>query len=138
MEINYLAILVSGIVAMILGALWYGPLFGKKWEKIIGVNAQSIEEKKEMQRKALPLYAIQFALVLFQFFALSYFIQTEDYFSGIGIPLLLWGAFVVPTLVGSAMWNNNSRAVVKSRFLIQSGYQLVVFVVVGFILTIWN
>ena len=30
-DLNYLAIVVAGIVPMIVGALWYGPIFGKRW-----------------------------------------------------------------------------------------------------------
>jgi hypothetical protein len=30
-SINYLAILASAIVAMPVGFLWFGPLFGKAW-----------------------------------------------------------------------------------------------------------
>ncbi|MBK8887589.1 MAG: DUF1761 family protein [Saprospiraceae bacterium] len=30
---NWLAILGSGLVPMAVGALWYGPLFGKLWMK---------------------------------------------------------------------------------------------------------
>ena len=31
LEVNYLAVLIAGIVPMIVGAIWYGPLFGKRW-----------------------------------------------------------------------------------------------------------
>jgi len=37
-EINGWAVLVCGVVAMALGFVWYGPLFGKKWLELIGSN----------------------------------------------------------------------------------------------------
>ncbi len=59
MEINYLAILVCGVLSMVIGAIWYGPLFGKKWMEICGVNADDLNARKEMQKGAAPLYAVQ-------------------------------------------------------------------------------
>ena len=59
--INYWAILVLGIVSMALGALWYGPLFGKKWMEIIGVNKNDLEARKEMEKGVWKLYIVQFS-----------------------------------------------------------------------------
>lgn len=35
-EINYLAVLVAAIVGFGIGSVWYGPLFGKIWQKEMG------------------------------------------------------------------------------------------------------
>ena len=35
-EVNLLAVLAAGIVPMVVGALWYGPLFGKRWLELMG------------------------------------------------------------------------------------------------------
>ena len=37
MMINFFAVLVATIAAYIVGALWYGPLFGKPWRKLMNV-----------------------------------------------------------------------------------------------------
>ena len=36
MSINYLAVLACAIVAMPVGFLWFGPLFGKTWARHMG------------------------------------------------------------------------------------------------------
>ena len=36
MSINYLAVLACAIVAMPVGFLWFGPLFGKAWARHMG------------------------------------------------------------------------------------------------------
>jgi hypothetical protein len=36
MHINYLAVLACAIVAMPVGFLWFGPLFGKPWARHMG------------------------------------------------------------------------------------------------------
>ena len=38
MNINYLAVLTCAIVAMPVGFLWFGPLFGKAWARHMGVG----------------------------------------------------------------------------------------------------
>lgn len=138
MEINYWAVLVCGLAAMVIGSIWYGPLFGKKWMEILKVGSMSAEEKKKMQKQAMPMYAIQFVLVLFQAWVLSYYIQGWKDASGLTNSLWIWAAFVMPTIAGSSMWTNDSRKIMFSRFLIQSGYQLIIFVAFGLILGMWK
>lgn len=42
-DINFLAIIVSTIVTMILGMLWYGPIFGKTWMKLSGMKEKDMK-----------------------------------------------------------------------------------------------
>lgn len=137
MEINYLAILVCGILSMVVGFIWYGPIFGEKWLAIIGASADDLEKRKEMQKKAGPLYGIQLILALFQIFVLARFIASGES-AGIITALWIWAAFVIPTLAGSSMWNNEDRRISISRFLIQGGYQLVMFVIYSLVLSLWK
>ncbi len=137
MEINYLMIVGAGVVAMIVGSLWYGPLFGKKWMEIIGVTEMDAVKQKEMQKKAMPLYGIQFVFVLLQVFVLSKLI-TWTGGNGMGIAFWMWLGFVVPTVVGLALWNNQPNKMKWEMFLIQSGYYLVLFLIFGFIIGKWG
>lgn len=140
-EINYLAVLVCGILAMVIGFIWYGPLFGKTWIRVIGADKDDLKARKEMQKKAMPLYFVQFFLTLFQAAVLACFIQQGSDVLRIGsieTSLWIWAAFVMPIVAGSAMWNNDSREIAWMRFLIQGGYQLVIFLVFGFILGNWS
>lgn len=138
MTINYLAILVCAILSMVVGGIWYGPLFGKKWMEIIGATAMDLERRKEMQKAAGPLYAIQFLLTIFQLWVLAYYIGTWTNMAGIVNALWMWAGFVVPTIAGTCMWNNDSKKVSWTRFLIQAGYQLVMFAIFGTILGNWR
>jgi hypothetical protein len=136
MEINLLAVVWCAVIAMIVGAIWYGPLFGKKWMHVIGVNYHDAEARKKMQRDALPLYALQFILVLYQVFVLT---DMTAGFGKAGIinAFITWSAFIMPTIAATAMWNNDSRKIAWTRFLIQSGYQLILFIIFGAILGFW-
>ena len=35
-NVNWLAIVAGMVANMVVGALWYGPLFGKRWMKELG------------------------------------------------------------------------------------------------------
>lgn len=137
MEINYIAIIACAVLSMVLGAIWYGPLFGNLWMEIIGVDVKDKKARERMQKEAGPMYAIQFLLVLFQVFVLAFYIKGWEEASGIENALWIWAAFIVPTIAGSSMWNNNSNKIKVAQFLIQAGYQLVLFVSFGFILGVW-
>lgn len=57
MEVNYLAVGVAGISAFALGGLWYGPLFGKAWQRLSGVS-------EEAAKAASPVKVFGGSLVL--------------------------------------------------------------------------
>ena len=42
MEINMVAVAVSGVAYFIIGALWYSVLFGKLWIKLMDVNPDDL------------------------------------------------------------------------------------------------
>lgn len=138
MEVNYLAVIVGAVLSMVVGAIWYGPLFGNKWMEIIGVNPSSQKARKEMQESAGPLYAVQFVLTLLQVLVLAYLIADTTKVGGLERAIWIWAAFVIPTLAGAVMWTNDSGKLKWARFLIQGGYQLVIFIVFGLLLQYWN
>lgn len=137
MAINYLAVFAGAVLSMVLGIIWYGPLFGRKWLEVIGATDKDLEARRKMQESAAPLYAAQFLLAVFQVWVLAYLIQ------GRGLPwlataLLVWGGFILPTVAASAMWNNDASRVKWARFWIQAGYQLLNFLAYGLILGYWR
>lgn len=136
--INYWAIGVGAVASMVVGGIWYGPLFGRKWMTIIGVTPEDEAARKEMQKSAGPLYLIQFVLTLFQVLVLAHLIADTTRVGGIERALWIFAAFVVPTLAGSAMWNNDKTKIKWARFLIQGGYQLVMFAIYGALLQFWK
>lgn len=136
--INYLAIIVGAVLSMVIGALWYGPLFGKKWLEIIGATDKDLEARKKMQKTAGPLYVVQFVLTLFQVLVLAHLIADTTKVGGLERSLWIWAAFVMPTLAGAVMWTNETGKMKRARFLIQGGYQLTIFIVFGLLLQFWK
>ncbi|WP_202388811.1 DUF1761 domain-containing protein [Pontixanthobacter aquaemixtae] len=42
MEVNWIAVVAAALSAFVLGGIWYGPLFGKKWQNLNGLSDEQI------------------------------------------------------------------------------------------------
>lgn len=138
LTINYFAIATGAVLSMVVGAVWYGPLFGKKWMEIIGIHPDDMEARKKLQKSSGPLYGVQFLLTLFQIVILAHLIADTTRATGLERALWIWAAFVIPTLAGAVMWTNDNTKMKWSRFLIQGGYQFIMFMIFGLLLQFWK
>lgn len=43
MEINWIGIIAATVSAFVLGGIWYGPLFGKKWQALVGLSDEQVK-----------------------------------------------------------------------------------------------
>jgi hypothetical protein len=39
---NWLAVLLAAVAGFLIGSIWYGPLFGKAWQRESGLSEESI------------------------------------------------------------------------------------------------
>lgn len=138
LTVNYWAIITGAVLSMVIGAIWYGPLFGKKWMEINHVDPTDTEAMKKMQKSAGPLYGVQFIMTLFQVLVLAHLVADTDRTGGLQRSLWIWAAFIIPTLAGSSMWTSEPKNLKWARFLIQSGYQLILFASFGILLQYWK
>ena len=44
MEVNWIAVIAAAASAFVLGGIWYGPLFGKKWQTLVGLTDEQMQE----------------------------------------------------------------------------------------------
>jgi len=133
-EINYLAVLVVAIVGTALGALWYGPLFGKKW---IGLMGWTEEQVARMKAQGMARsYVLNFIATLVMSWVLAYFvliIGAVSLTSGAGVGLMIWLGFVVTIMLGSVLWEGRKTELYVLNIL----YWLMMLIVMGGILAIW-
>lgn len=45
-DINYLAVVLGAVAFFAVGALWYGALFGKAWQREVGMGPAEVEAVK--------------------------------------------------------------------------------------------
>lgn len=138
-EVNYLLVAILGVVSMVLGAIWYGPLFGKAWCKLNGIDPNNEVEVKRMQQGMTPVYILQFVLTTFMVFVVYVYTKpAADVMHEVAGALWLWAGIVVPVLAMSIMWTTESKRQQKKRFLIQAGYLLLLYVVIGYSVMTWG
>lgn len=139
-EVNYLAILACGVVAVVIGFVWFGPLFGKQWMKLAGVDKATPEEMAEGMKK-MPLHSfIQFVGALLMGFVLSHhmafaasYLGTSGYELALMSGFFVWLGFVAPVSVGMVLWEGRAW----KYWAIVSGNWLLTLCAMGLILAYW-
>ena len=130
-QINYLAVLATAVVNILLGMLWYSPiLFGNIWMKAIG------KTKKELGGAGVG-YVFTIITALITAVVLALFIgytQADTIFKGIQTGFWIWLGFVATTTLAGVLWEGQPLKV----YLIYNGLQLVTFIVMGSILAVWR
>ena len=66
-EVNLLAVLVAGVVPLVVGALWYGPIFGERWMALMETTTEEIEK----DFNPLKAYGLNFLLALVTAYVLA-------------------------------------------------------------------
>ncbi len=136
-NINYLAVLASALAIFAIGGIWYSnALFSKRWVVLMG---KSDEEMKAAAASApMPLLLLgAFVCGALIPFAMAVMINHFPPFTalrGIEIGAFCWLGFAASTSFATALFAMGP----KQLWLINSGYNLVSFVVAGLILSLWR
>src|SRR5947207_3505777 len=98
-QINYMAVVAAAVVNMVLGFLWYGPLFGKPWMKMMNFTE---EHMKAAQAKGMgKSYVVMTIGALLMSWILAHaivfatgFLAISGAMAGIWIGFLNWLGFI--------------------------------------------
>ncbi|HYC79596.1 MAG TPA: DUF1761 domain-containing protein [Candidatus Binatia bacterium] len=142
MDINYWAVLVCGVAAMITGFLWYGPLFSKAWAKEMGWGELTPEQTAKMQAAAKTAYPQQFVGALLMAYVFAHvvfaFNAAIDGPESLGMnlqgALWSWLGFIAPVLWSQRLWGGKSIKL----FWIDSLYYLLNLGVFAVIFSLWK
>ena len=137
MGVNLLSVLAAAIATMILGFLWYSPiLFAKPWTVAMGYDPNDKAKMDEMRKGAGKLYGITFVASLLSAFVLAKIIDVATVTSalyGMKIGFAVWLGFVTTVQLTSMLFKKRPIKL----YLIDTGYQLVCYLVMGAILAKW-
>ena len=145
--VNYLAVLVAGIVIFLLGGLWYSPvLFVKRWLALQGRTEEQMRAQAASANMPL-MYASAFICGLVTAWALALILGhiTRDpnmAVNGTGISALhgamfgfmCWLGFAATTSYATALFSGKPRQL----WFIDTAYNLVSFMLAGIILAVWR
>lgn len=139
--INWLAVLVAGISAFVLGGVWYSPaLFGNAWMADNNLNIEKIKKGN-----MLKIYGIAFILSLIMAANLAMFLadapancpdgcaQKTDITWG-AIAGFLAGIWVFCAVAMHGLFEHRSGRVI----CINGGYSLVGLILMGAIIGLWR
>jgi len=122
MAINWLAVVLAALSSFPVGFVWYGPLFGKAWQNLLGIKPDPSQRKN-----MAPIFAASFVLSLIQASTFAMFLGpvTNPQAALYGLCAgLCWvgAAFGVQYLFEGKSWKLTA---------INAGYNAVVFTLIG-------
>ena len=132
-DVNYIAVLVATIVSFGFGFLWYGPLFGKTWMKMMGFTEKSMKGMKTSMGKAMAFGFIGLLVTSFVLSMFVDFLQAVTVMDALVVGFLIWLGFFVTTMAGSVLWEGKSWKLYGFNI----AYHLINLWIITIILTLW-
>lgn len=129
-EINWLSVIVATLAAFAIGGLWYSPvLFSKTWQRENKLSDQEIKEAN----MAL-IFGSSFLLNFISAVVLELFIGKQaDVLTGLLAGLFVGLGWVATSLGTTYLFARKTL----NLFIIDAGYFVVYFAVMGLILGAW-
>jgi hypothetical protein len=122
-DTNWWAIIICMVSSVVLGFIWYGPLFGKKWMALS--NIQMPADKPGFSVMIRPII-LSLVGAFFMSYVLSLGVPAQVG-AGLLAGLAGWLGFVAPVYLNFAGWENKPWAL----FFINGGYWLVLMLIMG-------
>jgi len=134
--VNLLALLASTIAIFVLGGLWYSPLlFAKKWMALQGKTPEQIAASGGSVSAMMYVQALLCGLLTSAaMLVVTTHLPDRNAIHGAIMGVICWLGFAGATSYGTALFSMKSKAL----WWIDSGYNLVCFVISGVILTAWQ
>ena len=136
--VNLYAVLVCALATMVVGFVWYSPmLFANPWMRLMGYDPNDKARIAEMQKSAGPSYGMSMIASILSAIVLGKLIVVAGATSaieGLKIGLVVWLGFVTTVQFTNALFMRQRNKL----YLINTGYQLVCYVVMGAILGAWR
>lgn len=134
-HVNYLAVLVAGVVIFMLGGLWYSPvMFAKRW---VALQGKTMEEMSAAGGSMAMMYVQAFLCALITAWVLDIvigFLPLLDVTRALKLAAICWLGFAAATSYGTALFSGKPRAL----WIIDTAYNLVSFLAAAVILTLWR
>ena len=134
-SVNILAVVVSGIVAFIIGFAFHGPLFGKLWMRLANIHPTGNEKFSDMYGKmawnVVTNLVTAYALgIIINIAVSSSLLGTATVWTGVICALVVWLGFLVTSSSIEVIWMGRAFKL----WLFECVSSLVVMVVMGIIL----
>jgi hypothetical protein len=134
-HINWLAILAATAAAMVIGFLWYGPLFGNQWLKLVKLSKKDTEKTWKIPMAVMVIMAFLQALIVKHFiiFTAYFYPDTSNVWIGVLTGFWLFAGIALPLVLSSNMFAKRHL----NLSYIEAGNQFVTLITIGVILSAW-
>ena len=122
---NLLAIIVAALSGFLIGGVWYGPLFGKVWQREAGVSQEAMSETSP-----LKLFGLTFLFSLLSAVFLGHLLASTGVSKPHVVMMISVGValgFIVPALGTNYLFGRKSGTL----FAIDAGYWLIFYAAMG-------
>ena len=129
--IDWVGVIVATLASMVIGAIWYGPLFGKRWFALIG------KTREELQGNAGIGYGIAIVGSFILSIVMTYVTQwgaAEGFGEGAIVGIVMWAGFLISTQVTGMVFEGRPWELI----MLNSGAGLLTFLIVGGIVASFN
>jgi hypothetical protein len=123
---NLLAILIAAASGFLVGGLWYGPLFGKAWQRAIGLSDEELGSGNMVKTFGLT-FAFSLLSAVFLGHLLAYF--DPDFTRTMMISVGIAFGFVVPAIGTNYLFGRKAGAL----FAIDAGYWIAFYTAMGLV-----
>jgi len=134
-NVNWVAVLAAAVLNMTIGSLWYSSLvLGKQWTKLMEGSGKNLAE---MKKGAVKAYAVSFLSALLLAYVLASVVSALDAFNvlqGATVAFWLWLGFIATTSLSGVLFEQRSF----NLYLINAGYYLVSFLLMGALFAAWQ
>ena len=133
-EIDFLAVVVAALAPMVIGAAWYGPIFGKAWMSAHGYTPERLQEMKKGMGKAYGLSLVCYLVMATVLAYLLAWIGAVNVATGLWMAFLCWLGFAATIGLTAHLFSDRKPA----TYVIDVAYQLVYMLAMGAILGAWR
>src|SRR5215471_8667902 len=111
-HINYLAVLVSAVLAFAIGGLWYSPfLFANQWVNAHGFTEERVNEMQKGASKAYSISLVCQVLIALAMAVIAGYLHLTAFVQGLKLGLLAWGGFALPLGLMATMFTDRKMTV---------------------------
>ena len=135
-EINWIAVLLAAISTMVVGSIWYGPLFGKVWAKLAKV-------KKDPNFKGMKMFLTYLGALIGSAVTATvlaiFTVIVSNYFGGDFLKTALWTGLILWAGFTAARihMHDSFEGRRKKLTLLTVAHELVTIEVMALIIGVW-
>lgn len=126
---------------MVLGYLYYGPVFGKMYISMMGFDKMDPMKQEEMKKGMMKNYVLAFLGSLVMAYVLAHalvfaeaYLSTSGISAGLMVGFLNWLGFIAPVTMGMVLWGTHPWKL----WVLNNGHNLIQLLIFGTILAVWK